>query len=449
MKNKFHTFLGTAILSCLIFSCKPKIDAPNPNKGNVDVTRFVAIGNTMSAGFADGALYNEAQENSFVNILAGQFKLIGGGNFKQPLISSGSVGVDANGNAPFKLGYSTDCLGATSLAPIPTTTVIDASTLSTSVYSSQGPFNNIGVPNAKVINAVQTGYGNSAQGAGNYNPFFYRMAANTASSSMLTDAQAANATFFSVMIGNDDVLAYAQAGAASDAITPSSGITGIGFDASMNTIVNTLTANGAKGVIANVPDVYSLPYFTTIPYNGLTLRQGQADSLNNALGGLFVFQAGNNPFVIEDTAVPFIGSRLIVAGELILLDAPLDKIKCNGMGSLTPIPDKYVLTLAEISNIQNATATFNATIKNIADTKGLAFVDANTFFKSLQKGIVYNGIALNTSFVTGGAFSLDGMNLNPIGNALLANEFIKAINLKFGSLIPQVDATKYRGVIFP
>jgi len=66
-----------------------------------------------------------------------------------------------------------------------------------------------------------------------------------------------------------------------------------------------------------------------------------------------------------------------------------------------------------------------------------------------NKGIVYDGVALNTQFVTGGSFSLDGIHLNPIGNALLANEFIKSINSFFGATIPQVDATKYRGVVFP
>ena len=333
--------------------------------------------------------------------------------------------------------------------PVPVASAGDVGAFSTSVYSSQGPFNNMGVPGARVITAVAPGYGNPANGTGYYNPFFTRMASNPATASMLTDAIALDPTFFSVFLGNNDVLAYALAGAASDAITPSAGAIGVGFDASITAIVNGLSANGAKGVIANIPDITSLPYFTTVPYNGLALRQGQADSLNAALGGLFTFQAGNNEFIIEDTSVAFIGSRKIKPGELILLDVPLDKIKCNGMGTLTPIPNKYVLTTAEITSIQNAISAYNASIKSLADAKGLAFVDVNSFLRTAQKGIEYNGITLNSNFVTGGAFSLDGIHLNPIGQALLANEFIKAINSKFGSSIPQVDATKYRGIIFP
>ncbi len=37
-----------------------------------------------------------------------------------------------------------------------------------------------------------------------------------------------------------------------------------------STIINTLTANGAKGVVATVPSVTSIPYFTTVPFAPLT-----------------------------------------------------------------------------------------------------------------------------------------------------------------------------------
>ncbi len=449
MKHLIVKFVIPVTLISLIMSCKPTIKAPTADKGSVDATRFVAIGNSITAGYADGALYYEVQQNSFVNLLAQQFKLIGGGDFKQPLMNAGSVGVGMDSLAPYKLAYSTDCKGVTALGPVRVATAGDVSAFNTSVYSSQGPFNNMGVPGAKAITVVQSGFGNSSLGVGNFNPFFYRMAANAATSSILSDAVAMNPTFFSVFIGNNDVLAYALKGASSDAITPTSGVSGVGFDGSINAIVNSLSANGAKGVIANIPDITSLPYFTTIPWNGLTLRAGQADSLNTALLGLFVFQEGKNAFIIEDTAVPFIGSRFIFPGELILLGVPLEKIKCNGMGTLTPIPAQYILTANEITTIQNTINAYNTAIKAIADAKGLAFVDVNSFIKSAQKGIEYNGISINMKFVTGGAFSLDGLHLNPIGQALLANEFIKAINSKFGSTIPQVDATKYRGIIFP
>jgi hypothetical protein len=105
--------------------------------------------------------------------------------------------------------------------------------------------------------------------------------------------------------------------------------------------------------------------------------------------------------------------------------------------------------LEEVANIKAAMNSYNAVISQVASTYGLALADVNTFLKSVKTGVVFNGIALNANFVSGGTFSLDGIHLNPIGNAMVSNVFIKAINQTFGSTIPQVDATKYRGVKFP
>jgi len=456
MKSNFYKSILFVASAGMLATCKPELTAPAASKGSMDPSRYVSVGNSITSGYADGALSYNGQLVSYPNLIAGQLKLIGGGNFSQPLMPSGSIGVGSGGGAPFKLGYSTDCLGITSLAPVPVASAGDVSALNASVYASQGPFNNMGVPGAKAITALAAGYGNPAAGAGNFNPFFTRMASNPSTASMLSDAMAMNPTFFSVFIGNNDVLAYAMHGGASDSITPPTGNPGVGFDGSIHAIVANLGVKGAKGVIANVPDITTLPFFTTIPWNGLTLRQGQADTLNadmpNGTGGsLYNFHAGNNAFIIADPSVPFLFKRQIKEGEFILLDTPLDSIKCHFMGTLVPIPNAHVLTFAEIANIEAAITYYNQIIQATvtANPGRLGLVDVNAFMKQTNKGIVYNGVALNTQFVTGGAFSLDGIHLNPIGNALLANEFIKSINANFGSTIPQVDVTKYRGVIFP
>jgi hypothetical protein len=73
----------------------------------------------------------------------------------------------------------------------------------------------------------------------------------------------------------------------------------------------------------------------------------------------------------------------------------------------------------------------------------------NSLMKRLQTGLIYNGVHLNAQFIQGGAFSLDGIHLNPRGCAIAANEFIDAINKKYGSTIPHVDVTQYQGVVFP
>jgi hypothetical protein len=442
MKNNIYKSILVVASISLFSGCKPNLTVPSPSKGNIDATRYVSIGNSITSGFADGALYYNGQLVSFPNLIAQQFKAIGGGDFKQPLMSPSSVGVGSTGNAPFKLDYSTDCLGVTSLAPVPTATAGDVAAFSNNIYVAQGPFNNMGVPGAKAIDVATHGYGTPNVG----NPFFTRMASNPSTASMLSDAMLINPTFFSLFIGNNDVLLYATNGGASNAITPQAA-----FSVSINNIVDTLIKHGAKGVIGNVPDITSLPFFTTVPWNGLTLRQGQADTLN----GLWAppvypynFHAGNNAFLISDPSAPS-GQRLIKEGEFILLSVPLNSIKCHGLGAIVPIPNQYVLTATEIANIETAISGYNAAIKKAADDNQLAFVDVNSFLNQTKSGFAYDGITFNAAFVTGGAFSLDGIHLTPVGNALLANEFIKSINAKYNSTVQQVDVTKYHGVIFP
>ncbi len=458
MNRKIDTILYSAfsitIVIGVMIGCKPKFDIPNPDKGSVDASRYVAIGSYVTSGYADGALYYEAQNVSFANLLAEQFKLIEGGNFNIPFVPPNSNGVSVIAgntisiNAKSTLVNKTDCKGITSLGPLKLNPTENYSFFSSNIYNSSLPFNNLGIPNTKIIHVAFNGYGSIANNAsGNYNPFYQRIASNVATSSILSDAVNQNPTFFSLLIGSEDAMTFALSGGVSDTITSFSR-----FNSHVDTIINNLTKNGAKGVIGNIPDISSLPFFSTIPYKGLTLDQSQVDGLNSLytpLGINITFTVGSNPFIIIDTSANVFGFRQILENEYILLNVPLDSVKCNSYGSLVPIPNKYVLTANEISLIQTAITNYNSKLRAIAQQKGLAFVDINSFYKQIKTGVLYNGISLNAQFVKGGVFSLDGLQLNPVGQALLANEFIKSINFTYGSTIPHVDVTKYKGISFP
>jgi hypothetical protein len=436
----FNKIALSLIITTVVVSCKPKFDVPDPDNGNIDVSNYVALGSSMTAGYSNGALYYDAQQNSYANILAEQFKLIGGGEFKIPNVSQSSIGMGNANNAPSILGNRTDCQGVVSLGPVKIATQGDASVF-TNIYSSQGSFNNMAVPDAKVIDMEVNGY---------TNPFYQRMS-SSASSSILSDAIAKNPTFFSVNLGLQDVLKYTLKGGASDSITPISGGVGIGFEASINNVINKLMANGAKGVVTNIPSIKTMAYFNTIAWNALKLDAATATNLSNFYANLdsTKFYEGDNGFIIMDSNNPFLGFRQAVAGEYILLNVPLDSVKCHKWGSLIPIPDRYSLTLSEINAIETAITNYNTILRTIAYNKGLAFVDVNAFFSKVKSGFIYNGVTVNAAFVSGGAYSLDGLNLTARGNALLANEFIKAINSTYQSSIPEVDAMKYPAVTFP
>jgi len=440
MNTTLYKIITLAITTTVVVSCKPKFDVPDPDNGNIDVSNYVALGSSMTAGYSNGALYYDAQQNSYANILAEQFKLIGGGEFKIPNVSQSSIGMGNANNAPSILGNRTDCQGVVSLGPVKIATQGDASVF-TNIYSSQGSFNNMAVPDAKVIDMEVNGYAN---------PFYQRMS-SSASSSILSDAIAKNPTFFSVNLGLQDVLKYTLKGGASDSITPIAGTIGVGFEASINNVIDKLMANGAKGVVTNIPSIKTMAYFNTIAWNALKLDAATATNLSNFYANLdsTKFYEGDNGFIIMDSNNPFLGFRQAVAGEYILLNVPLDSIKCHKWGSLIPIPDRYSLTLSEINAIETAITNYNTILRNIASSKGLAFVDVNAFFSKVKSGFIYNGVTVNAAFVSGGAYSLDGLNLTARGNALLANEFIKAINSTYQSSIPEVDAMKYPAVTFP
>ena len=63
-------------------------------------------------------------------------------------------------------------------------------------------------------------------------------------------------------------------------------------------------------------------------------------------------------------------------------------------------------------------------------------------------GIVSNSFTMTTTYVTGGAFSLDGIHPSPRGYGLIANAFIDAINSKYTSTLKKHDLGKYR-ILFP
>jgi hypothetical protein len=152
--------------------------------------------------------------------------------------------------------------------------------------------------------------------------------------------------------------------------------------------------------------------------------------------------------MVDSTANMF-AVRQIQSTELLLLSLPLDSVKCNQMGVLFPIRDEFILDAGELNTLRNKIEAYNTIIRNVAQQYQLAVVNTEQFFSKLNDGFVYNGVSMSAKFVSGGAYSLDGIYLNPRGNALFANEFIKAINQKYHSSIPQANALKYDGIRFP
>lgn len=439
------TSLTLLAATTFFVACKPNIEGVAPSKGNADFSYYTAIGNSLTAGFSDGTLYRSGQVNSFPNMLAQQFRLVGGGDFKQPLLP-GEAGWPSLKRV---LGPVTACDGTTSLGPMLYPGAADTAGSLASI-ANQGPFNNLGIPGIRAIDYLTPGYAIANLLSGGI--YAYRFYENPLVDKPIDVAAKSNHTFFTMWLGGNDVLVYANKGG--EGVVGGLGNGDISplpaFEASYKAVVDVMTAKGQKGVLINIPDVTALPYFTTIPGKGLVLtRQGQADSLNAAYAPLGItFSVGTNPFIIQDNSAPG-GRRQIKDGEYLLLTTPQDSLKCGGWGSIKPIPRQYVLDAQEVANVRNATQSFNDYIRQMATEKKLAFFDVHSYLKTVQSGVRYNGLALTPVFVTGGVFSLDGIHLTPRGYALVANQILKVINNTYGSTLPEVDITKYNGVLYP
>ncbi|MGB3775799.1 MAG: G-D-S-L family lipolytic protein [Leeuwenhoekiella sp.] len=263
----------SVVLALGLMACEPELENPIDEdnfytSGSADFSNFVAVGNSLTAGYADGALYVSGQQNSFPNILAQQFALAGGGSFDQPLMSDNLGGFAGLANFPNRLVLAP---GGDGVSPQRLTG--EASTDFTNVLS--GPFNNMGVPGAKSYHLGAAGYGNAAGvPTGMANPYFARFASEP-NATIIADAVAQNPTFFALWIGNNDVLSFATSGGVGVDQTgnfdPSTyggnDITDPNVFASVYSgFVDALTSSTPDGILVNIPDVTTIPYFTTVPF---------------------------------------------------------------------------------------------------------------------------------------------------------------------------------------
>jgi hypothetical protein len=447
--------------------------------GTADFSKYVSLGNSLTAGFSDGALFKRGQEGSYTNLLAQQFAQVGGGEFKIPFCGDDNLGGLLLGGTPIQ--GTRLFFNGTAPANVPGTPVTEITNQLT------GSFNNMGVPGAKSYHLAAPGYGNVAGVAlGQANPYFVRFASSP-TTSIIADAAAQNATFFSLWIGNNDVLGYATSGGAgvnqlgnvNPATYGANDITDPGVFANVYTgLVDAMTANGAKGVVANIPYVTTIPFFTTVPFNAIPLDAATATQLNAGYaaynGGLaaalnaglisaeekakrtITFQAGKNAVVMVDSYLTSLAAlglpsyRQATSADLMVLPSRSfigttvggNPQQINGVS--VPLADNWVLSKDEIAEIKVAVDAYNASIKSIAEAKGLAFVDANAVMSQVfNGGIRYGNYHLTASYVTGGAFSLDGVHPSARGYALIANKFAEAINAKYGSTFKPLDLAEY------
>ena len=226
----------------------PLPSVPEYSSGSADFSTFVSLGASFTAGYADGALYNLAQVNSYPAMMASSFgaTIDGGLTFQQPDINSEkgfntSVGQPADTPAPlgrFKLDTSIP-------GPSPT---LGGDPIS--AYT--GPqIHNFGVPGIQVGQLLTPLTGGPADPTNPaFNAFYQRFASAPGTSTILGDAVALQPTFFSMFIGGNDVLGYAVSGGSNDDILTDAASFQGAYSAVISTLMNSTSANG---VVMDIP----------------------------------------------------------------------------------------------------------------------------------------------------------------------------------------------------
>ncbi len=460
-----RTLAVLGLAGATLLGCKPQLDAPTPAAGTVDFSRYVAVGNSLTAGYADNGLYRAGQLNSYPSILAGQLRLAGGApEFRQPLFAENQ----ANGTGYLTLSGLTN--GVPTLASV-APQAVRGRTTPDPLHNPPGvlltkytePIDNYGIPNIRVADLNDPQFVR--------NPYYERILSDTevGNKTYLAKVTESNPTFFTCWMGNNDVLLYAVSGGQVPITPPEA------FSTLYTQLIASLTQNGASGAVANITDVTTIPFLTTLSEQAkstltqlgvpaLIIQTGPATSpVVDTIPTASIYSRAGGTVLIPLTASPYLslvgrpGGRywrdfaqsrnLPVAA--VMASYNLDTTQVFGGSPRNPLPTSLILDAQEVSNANAAVQAYNTIISGAANARGLALVDANALLRQFQTGILYNGVGVNAAFISGGLFSLDGVHLTPRGYAITANEFIKAINAKYGSTIPQVDVNNYPGVRFP
>jgi lysophospholipase L1-like esterase len=226
--------------------------------------------------------------------------------------------------------------------------------------------------------------------------------------SQVTRARALNPSFIIVWIGSNDLLGVAtRTDPGAESLGP------FDFGERIRRLLFELSSTGADMAIANLPDPAGIA------------------SLRRAAGEVTSCRQQNG------TTVP------VAADDLLSID--LDS-------SQLPVPPcGEVLDAGERAAIRDRVIAFNTRLalaaEQVETNQGvsIAVVDIFSRFEVLGRDGVdldNDGTPDLTTRYLGGIFSLDGIHPSKTGNALIANEFIAAINARYGESIPLVDVAK-------
>ncbi len=370
----------------------------NDSKSNTppSFANTVVIGDSLSAGFENGSLLDSLQPNGWECLVGTQ----AGFTLVLPLIASpGAPAV----------------LELTSLGPPPVVT--KTSGVTTGRDNADQQPTDLAVPGQKLndlINDAPTALPTTDIDIITNLVLGFPVGNDK---SQLNEAIALNPTVLFIWIGNDDALEGDESGTAT-AMTPVAT-----FTQQYQQMITALhTQTKATLIVANIPDVTEAPYMT--PAATVITQFAAATGLTQAQA---TTDLGIQP------------GDLINATGLQQVQNDVTAVKLGA--ATTPLTDAGFLNATEIPQVQSTVEQYNSAIAQQVAAVGGLLVDIHTFEQGLaQNGIAINGYNATTGFL-GGIFGLDGLHPTNTGYALIANQFIDAMNTTLNTKFAEVNVS--------
>jgi hypothetical protein len=422
-----NQILGTVALTLalgVVASCgEDDPDVLEPGAGGDLFRSYVALGNSLTAGWQSGGINDSTQRESYAYLLAQQ----AGARFIIPALPR-------PGCPPPLAEY----LNPAGVVGAPAATPRTCTFRSTAVQT--GPINDVAVPLAFAWDISRT----PPTPTGENNPLqTFILGGKT----QIGRARDAEPTFVSLWIGNNDVLAPATVGVfttvpgASPGIIPPDTITKY-IGAAVDTLAALPTVKG--GVLIGVVDVPNAPRF--FPASALLTDADFKAKLDAAVDAP---NANRTVFVHPNCAgSPALVSAVIV--EQIKAGAYPPIISCEPNPQFPPgfppIPpqaqlgDLFILSAAEQQTLSAIVAAVNAFIQTKAEGANFAYYDPNPALAALRASGAIPALPDFTSPTApfGPNFSLDGVHPRRSIHVAVANALIDIINTKYRTTIPPI-----------
>lgn len=386
-------------------------DAPPVPSGGPLFQRYVAIGNSITAGVQSAGINDSTQSRSYAALLAAAM----GTDFVIPRLNMPGC------PPPFVNNVTQQRVTLPGLPP----------STGTSCYLRAANLtpNNVAVPFARVAEALD----NLPQPHSRANALTLLFLGGR---TQLEAMDEQNPTFVSLWIGNNDALTpltnLANPGRL-DSLTPLNT-----FTTQYTQILDAIEAEGAQAVLVSVTDVSVVPYAS----RGATYWCIK----NQPTCGVFpaTFPA---TFTVNNNCAPMATGIPGALGDSVLVPWPigLPLLAAAAQGTATALDcsvDTDVVTAAEYAGVRNAVAGYNAFIQAEAAARGFAYFDINI---PLGAAVLAGQIPPfpDMSLALGGGnidfgpfFSLDGVHPSTLAHRVVADSIASLINQKYSTTLP-------------